>query len=159
METEGLIPGTELRPADVLTTAVGAGGYTAGDLSVASPDAIAAGDDACESRVGEKHDKYDPHDDALARQGIKYRPLVISAFGRFHPDFQRFIRELAGRIARRRGTGDPAAVEAAMRVDLAVALWRRNARQLQHCLPGPDPDCPAGPEGGRGRSFRVRLWD
>ena len=44
MEVPGLIPGTDLRPADVLTSAQG-NAYTALDVSICSPHALEAGTD------------------------------------------------------------------------------------------------------------------
>ena len=44
MEVPGLIPGTDLRPADVLTSALG-NAYTALDVSICSPHALEAGTD------------------------------------------------------------------------------------------------------------------
>ena len=49
MEVPGLIPGTDLRPADVLTSALG-NAYTALDVSICSPHASEAGVDCNQSR-------------------------------------------------------------------------------------------------------------
>ena len=43
MEVPGLIPGTDLRPADILTSALGNNAYTAPDVSICSPHASEAG--------------------------------------------------------------------------------------------------------------------
>ena len=53
MEVPGLIPGTDLRPADVLTLALG-NAYTALDVSICSPHALEAGTDCTQSRVQAK---------------------------------------------------------------------------------------------------------
>ena len=53
MEVPGLIPGTDLRPADVLTSALG-NAYTALDVSICSPHASEAGVDCTQSRVQAK---------------------------------------------------------------------------------------------------------
>ena len=50
MEVPGLIPGTDLRPADILTSALG-NAYTALDVSICSPHASEAGVDYTQSRV------------------------------------------------------------------------------------------------------------
>ena len=53
MEVPGLIPGTDLRPADILTSALG-NAYTALDVSICSPHASEAGADCTQSRVQAK---------------------------------------------------------------------------------------------------------
>ena len=85
MEVPGLIPGTDLRPADVLTSALG-NAYTALDVSICSPHASEAGVDCTQSRVQAKLEHYGPHLAALLRQNISYTPIVWSAYGRPHPD-------------------------------------------------------------------------
>ena len=79
MEVPGLIPGTNLRPADVLTSALG-NAYTALDVSICSPHALEAGTDCTQSRVEAKLEHYGPHLAALLRQNISYTPIVWSAY-------------------------------------------------------------------------------
>ena len=50
MEVPGLIPGTDLRPADVLTSTLG-NAHTALDISICSPHALPAGPDCSQSRL------------------------------------------------------------------------------------------------------------
>ena len=102
LEPIGLIPGTLLRPTDVLTGALG-NGLVALDIGIASPDAAGAGEDCLQTMVDRKVDKYEPHREALQRQNIEYAPLVFSCFGRLHPNTTAILRTLAQRIARRRG--------------------------------------------------------
>ena len=71
MEVPGLIPGTDLRPADILTSAVG-NAYTALDVSICSPHASEAGADCTQSKVQAKLLHYGPHLDSLLRQNISY---------------------------------------------------------------------------------------
>ena len=52
-EVPGLIPGTDLRPADVLTSALG-NSYTALDISICSPHALQAGSDCAQNRLEAK---------------------------------------------------------------------------------------------------------
>ena len=59
MEVPGLIPGTDLRPADILTSALG-NACTALDVSICSPHASEAGADFTQSRVQAKH-QYSKH--------------------------------------------------------------------------------------------------
>ena len=57
MEVPGLILGTDLRAADVLTSALG-NAYTALDVSICSPHALEAGTDCTQSRVEAKLEYY-----------------------------------------------------------------------------------------------------
>ena len=84
-ETEvlGLIPGTDLRPADVLTTALG-NGMTSIDVCICSPYAQNAGDDCTETMFNRKLSHYSAHLEVLSKQNIEYLPLIWSSFGRPH---------------------------------------------------------------------------
>ena len=84
MEVPGLILCTDLRPADVLTSALG-NAYTALDISICSPHAQKAGPDCTRSRPAAKLDCYGPHLPSLLRQDISYTPIVWSACGRPPP--------------------------------------------------------------------------
>ena len=106
MEVPGLIPGTDLRPADVLTSALG-NAYTALDVSICSPHALEAGTDCTQSRVEAKLEHYGPHLAALLRQNISYTPIVWSACGRPHPDTLTVLRSLSKSIARKRNMPRP----------------------------------------------------
>ena len=77
MEVPGLIPSTDLRPADILTSALG-NAYTALDVSICSPHASEAGVDCNQSRVQAKLEHYGPHLATLLRQNISYSPIVWS---------------------------------------------------------------------------------
>eukprot|EP00973_Karenia_brevis_P028436 3918763-Karenia_brevis.AAC.2 len=105
LEAPGLIPGTRLRPADVLTGALGHG-LTALDIGIASPDASHAGDDCTATMYANKLATYAPYSDVLDRQNITYQPLIWSAYGRPHPRTTAVLRTLATRLARRRGCSD-----------------------------------------------------
>ena len=83
-EEPGLIPGTRLRPADVLIGALGHG-LTALDIGIASPDACNAGPDCVASMYARKIGDYAPYSDVLDRQNILYQPLIWSVFGRPQP--------------------------------------------------------------------------
>ena len=100
MEVPGLIPGTDLRPADILTSALG-NAYTALDVSICSPHASEAGADCTQSKVQAKLLHYGPHLDSLLRQNISYSPVVWSAYGRPHPDTLAVLRSLSKSIARK----------------------------------------------------------
>ena len=110
-ETEvfGLIPGTDLRPADILTQVLG-NCHTALDVGITSPDALHAGLDCTVSMFDKKVRFYGPHLGALERQNIEYQPLVWSSYGRPHSRTLTVLRTLCKRISRRRGTTTARAV-------------------------------------------------
>ena len=113
-----LIPGTDLRPADILTSALG-NAYTALDVSICSPHASEAGADCTQSRVQAKHQYYGPHLDSLLRQNISYCPVVWSAYGRPHPDTLAVLRSLSKSIARKRNVASVRFAPAGQR----LLLW------------------------------------
>ena len=145
-ETEvcGLIPGTDLRPADILTQAFG-NSLTALDIGITSPDARYAGYDCTESMVQRKLDHYGPHLSTLERQNIEYIPLVWSSYGRPNARTVSVLRTLSKRIARRRGTITAQAVYHGLMSTISSEIWRRGDRQIFHCWSGGvREDSPAG---------------
>ena len=126
-EAQGLIPGTMLRPADVLTGALGAG-LTALDVGIASPDAGDAGDDCTVSMYARKLGYYEPYTAVLDRQNITYQPVVWSAYGRPHPRTTAILRTLATKLARRRGCSDAEWRFRRIRATMGVEIWRRGAK-------------------------------
>ena len=77
-EALGLLPAApDLRPADVLTCAVGGNGLVALDVGIASPDsqaAVASGD-ALETMRRRKTRVYAVHEEAMRMCGLTYSPL------------------------------------------------------------------------------------
>ena len=134
-ETAGLIPGTRLRPADVLTTALG-NATTALDVGITSPDAIHAGLDCAETMYQRKIAYYGPHVAALERANIDYLPLIWSSYGRPHARAIATLRTLSKRIARRRGAACADAVFKHLHASITTEIWRRAARQVISCWPG-----------------------
>jgi hypothetical protein len=134
LEAGGLIPGTRLRPADVLTGALGHG-LMALDVGIASPDAQNAGADCVASMYARKVAYYAPYSDVLDRQGILYQPLVWSAFGRPHPRTTSLLRTLAARISRRRGCSDGEWRYRRLTAAIGCTLWRRAAAHVMACWP------------------------
>ena len=133
-EVLGLIASApDLRPADVLTTALGGDQSTALDVSVAAPDAIGAGDDCTESKCRKKFDRYARFASELGEHQIVYRPVVWSCFGREHADTSSVMIALAHRAARRRGLADFRPLLSAARASIGVALARRIARMVHSC--------------------------
>ena len=138
MEVPGLIPGTDLRPADILTSALG-NAYTALDVSICSPHAGEAGADCTVSRVQAKLQHYGPHLDSLLRQNISYCPVVWSAYGRPHPDTLAVLRSLSKSIARKRNVASAEVVFRRLHSSITLEIWRRTARQVRACWPTTAP--------------------
>ena len=134
MEVPGFIPGTDLRPADVLTSALGTA-YTALDVSICSPHALEAGTDCTQSRVEAKLDHYGSHVDALHRQNISYTPIVWSAYGRPHQDTLTVLRSLSKSIARKRNIASAEVVFHRLHSSITLEIWKRSAPQIRTCWP------------------------
>ena len=134
-EVPGLIPGTDLRPADILTQAFG-NSLTALDIGITSPDARYAGYDCTESMVQRKLEHYGPYLNTLERQNIEYMPIVWSSYGRPNARAVSVLRTLSKRISRRRGTVTAEAVYQSLQSAISTEIWRRGARQIFHCWPG-----------------------
>ena len=134
MEVPGLIPGTDLRPADIFTSALG-NAYTALDVSICSPHASEAGVDCTQSRVQAKLQHYGPHLATLLRQNISYSPVVWSAFGRLHRDTLTVLRSFSKSIARKRNIASAEVVFHRLHSSITLEIWRRSARQVRACWP------------------------
>ena len=133
-ETPGLIPGTDLRPADVLTTALG-NGTTALDVGIASPDSRHAGRDCTQTMLDAKVRKYSPHFGVLDQQNIEYKPVIWSSYGRPHAQTLSVLRTLSRRISRRRNVGSAAQVFQQLHGAISVEIWRKGALQVFSCWP------------------------
>ena len=132
-EAAGLINSAPiLRPADILSTAV-SDCAAALDLGIASPDAAHAGTDCTETMWRAKKSKYAPYEAELSRQNIQYRPIIFSAYGRPHPDAQKFLSTLSRRLARRRCFASAASIRRQLEKNIAVEIWRRAARMVAAC--------------------------
>ena len=141
----GLIPGTDLRPADILTSALG-NAYTALDVSICSPHASEAGTECTQSRVEAKLETLPaPHLAALLRQNISYTPIVWSAYGRPHPDTLTVLRSLSKSIARKRNIASADVVFRRLHSSITLEIWRRSARQIRTCWPVTGPPGQPGP--------------
>ena len=136
-ETFGLLdaaPGS--RPADILTSAVSPGLVSALDIGVAAVESQQAGEDCTEAMRRRKRATYAKHLPALEAEGVEYRPLTWSCWGREHPDTTAALTALARRAARRRGLPSHAALLQRTRAQVGAALARRLAAMLRACLPG-----------------------
>ena len=135
-EVEGLIPSRPYRrPADFLTSAARPGSLAALDIGVKAPDAVGAGDDCVEAMRRAKMAEYAAELPELEEQGVYYRPLIFSAYGRPHPDATAIMTTIAKRAARRRGVADHGLILRRAQVKVGVQLARRAARMVLACLP------------------------
>ena len=121
------------RPADVLTSAASEGLLTALDVGIASPDARHAGADCTEAMRRRKVRKYAGAWPDLEAEGLVYRPLTWSCYGREHPDTSVVLERLARRAARRSGASSWRQVLRRLRADIGAALARRAAAMLRAC--------------------------
>ena len=103
-----------------------------------SPFAVYAGDDCCESAFGRKRDHYQDILDELNEQGIEYRPLAFSAYGRFHAESVKWLDFSARAAARKRGIRDFRQILSRVYRNIAVAIQRRFVEQIRACLPCKD---------------------
>ena len=74
------------RLADILTSAAVPGRLAALDIGVTGPDASGAGADCCDAMFNRKRADYAAHLDGLEAEGVVYKPMVWSCFGRAHPE-------------------------------------------------------------------------
>ena len=124
-----------LRPADVLTSAVTPGVTTALDVGIAAPAAQGAGEDCTEAMRVRKRRKYAKYLPALEAEGVVYKPMVWSCWGREHPDTTAALTSLARQAARRRGLGTHKELLRQTRARVGAALARRTSAMLRACLP------------------------
>jgi hypothetical protein len=132
LEAPGLIPNTRLRPADVLTGALGVGRHAL-DIGICSPDAHDAGTDCVEAMYRSKSAYYEPYRDSLDRQVITYLPLIWSAYGRPHAQTTSTLRTLSNRLTRRRGDSGSEWRYGRLRTAISVELMRRAAACVRSC--------------------------
>lgn len=130
-----------LHPADIYSTAALPGCQAALDVDVCSPDAAGAGRDCVEAMWQWKRAHYAGHREAMRRTGMEYIPVVISCYGRFHPDSATVLERIAHQAARRAGVADSRLLLRRARAGIGVAIWRRAAAMALACLPRMSPEC------------------
>jgi hypothetical protein len=125
-----------LRPADVLTTAVSPGRTSALDVGVAAVESMNSGDDCTESMRMRKRTKYAKFLPDLEAEGVEYKPLIWSCWGREHPDTTAALTAMARTAARRRGCPSHKPLLRQARAQIGAALARRLASMFRACMPG-----------------------
>lgn len=118
----------------MLTPAAIPGRLAALDIGVTSPASAAGGDATLAMFERKVHERADVRDE-LEQQNIVYCPLVWTHFGRPHPAATDAVRQIARRVARKRGGVALAVVERKMHAAISVALALRAARMSLACWP------------------------
>ena len=137
VETAGLVPSAPtLRPADIFTSAALPGRLAALDIGISSPDASGAGQDCCDAMFARTLREYGSWLGEMESEGVTYRPMVWSAFGREHPETSAMLEAMAVQAARRRGLRDHRLILRRTRCAIGVRLAARAARMLLCCTPG-----------------------
>jgi hypothetical protein len=84
--------------------------------------------------VDRKNARMNRFRDELDAEGIQYRPIAFSCFGRPHADAVRVLRALAKQHARRKRS--EAHVEYRRLLSrITTEIWRRAARMVRQCCP------------------------
>ena len=87
-----------------------------------------------------KMDTYSDHLDALGAQGIRYKPLVFSCFGRPHPESYDTLQVIAKQAARRHGVADYRSIFHRALAHITVQIWSRAAAMVHSCMPQNSPE-------------------
>ena len=133
MEPEGLLTGSDDRPADVLVPFWSGGRDTAIDVTVVNPLQSAmvgrVADDGAYA-VGEAHSrKLRNYSARCAAEGIVFLPLAVDTLGGWHPEALYTIARLGRQVASTTGKeGDE--VVRHLRQRLAILLVRDNVSML-----------------------------
>ena len=139
LEPAGLVASRpKRRPADVLTHAATSCGCVALDIGVTTPFSAGSGDDCVAAMRRRKLQQAEPWIEELRREGIEYRPLCVSAFGRWEHGAAQMLEALVRRASRRAGLASPAAVRRRLLARLGVEVARRSVAVVRACLPGGD---------------------
>ena len=100
-----------------------------------SPHALGAGEDCCEAVQSKNLAAYQEHFGELSAQGIRYRPLAMSCYGRMHPEAASVLESVAVKVARSHGFADYGPILQRLRQTIGVRLQVRLASMVRACLP------------------------
>jgi hypothetical protein len=128
-----------LRPADVLCTMGGAGQLVAIDVGITHPQSADGDIDACSLYYNKKLAKYAKIIPELEAQGILYKPMIWSSWGRPHEETVVLLRRLSERAARRKGLVSGKALFDETCAKIAVELQARLAGMIRRCQASPEP--------------------
>ena len=132
-EPDGLLPGSDDRPADVLIPVWSGGRDTALDFTVVNPlqEALvnAASEDGS-SAVEHAHQlKLRKYGERCEGEGILFLPMAVDTLGGWHPEALEVITRLGRQLARNVGKLDEEVVRH-LRQRLGVLLVRDNVAML-----------------------------
>ena len=99
------------------------------------PDSAGSGPDACIAMHAEKLRHYRDVLPELADEGIVYRPLIWTCWGRPHCDVGPALASMAAAASRRRGGAPPAVLARRAKGLIGIQLWRRAASMVAACIP------------------------
>ena len=139
-EPQALTPHPGLRLADILCSAAVRGSLAALDVGVPMPTGADGDADAAQLYLNAKLSKYSRHLAAMQSNGITYKPIIWTAWGRAHPDAISALQSLAIKAARRRGLISASSMMAETRLNIALELQARAARMVMACMPGEDEE-------------------
>ena len=74
----------------------------------------------------------DPLED-FDRQGIAYKPMIFTAYGRRHPRATNMLHHAATTMARQRGYANANGLQTHWQRQLAAEIWHRTARIVRVC--------------------------
>ena len=80
---------------------------------------------------------YGNHLGALGRQGIVYKPMMFSSYGRVHPEAAALLLTMARGAARRHGLQSHKQILRRARARIGTEIWKRAAAMIRACLPAP----------------------
>jgi hypothetical protein len=124
IEADGLLPQSQRRPTDILTTVTPGGLQAALDFGVASPHASQAGGECILAMVARKERGLSGAErEALQDQNIRYQPIVYSCYGRCLPDTDQLLTFLANAAAIRYGLASSKYLLRRTRARIATAIW------------------------------------
>ena len=129
---------TELRPADILTSAspFGGVGLAALDVGITSPHSVMSrrrmGTDPLDNYRQTKERKYRAVANAARWE---YRPFLLGSFGRADVAAVTMVRQLVKAAARSFGVSDTSRMEAAWWRNCGTLVAERGARMVARCTP------------------------
>jgi hypothetical protein len=130
--------GDARRPADILTSAapVGSVGSVAIDIGITTPHTAAAVADAALDPLDAYYKaKVRKNEEAARMAKWEYRPMIISAYGRAHPEAKKIVKRLALAGARRFGMKNAARIERAWWRNCGTLLMERACSMVTRCTP------------------------
>ena len=132
-EPDGLLPGSDDRPADVLIPVWSSGKDTALDFTVVNPlqeALVSAASEDGSSAVEHAHNlKLRKYEERCAGEGITFLPMAVDTLGGWHPEALAIIQRLGRQLARNVGKLDEEVVRH-LRQRLGVLLVRDNVAML-----------------------------